>query len=53
LSQLTRHREADVVAGALELGPGIAEADDEDAVALLAAFAAAEERQGLLALALA
>jgi hypothetical protein len=41
------------VAAALVLGPGVAEADDEDAVALLAALAAAEQRQGLLALALA
>jgi hypothetical protein len=38
------------VARALVLRPGVAEADDEDAVALLAAVAAAEQRQGLLAL---
>jgi len=38
------------VAVALVLGPGVAEADDEDAFALLAAVAAAEQRQGLLAL---
>jgi hypothetical protein len=37
------------VAVARVLGPGVAETDDEDAV-LLAAFAAAEQRQELLAL---
>jgi hypothetical protein len=52
LGQLTGNPGADVVAGALVLGPGVAEADDEDAV-LLATLAAAEQRQGLLALALA
>jgi hypothetical protein len=36
------------VAGVLR--PGVAETDDEDAVALLAAIAAAEQRQELLAL---
>ena len=35
--QLLGDVEADVVAGARVLGPGVAEADDEDAVALLAA----------------
>jgi hypothetical protein len=37
------------VAVARVLGPGVAETDDEDAI-LLAAFAAAEQRQRLLAL---
>jgi hypothetical protein len=36
------------IAGVLR--PRVAEADDEDAVALLAALAAAEQRQELLAL---
>jgi hypothetical protein len=40
------------VAGAFVLGPGVSETDDQDAV-LLAAVAAAEQRQELLALALA
>ena len=39
--------EADVVAGAGVLGPGVAKPDDQDAVALLAAVAAAEQPQGL------
>jgi hypothetical protein len=36
--QLAGDRKTDVVPGALVLGPGVAETDDEDAIAPLAAF---------------
>src|SRR5262249_56106539 len=53
VNQLLGDLEADVVAVAVVLGPRVAQADNQNALALLAAIAAAEQRQGLLALGLA